>query len=95
VTEPSYQAVSNCTGASSVTDNFGNRDNRRAGERRSKRKSESSLILWDRRGTQAVTITSVTEVIEVIGYQLWRGVLWRPSRHGVRSGQGGLQVLQM
>jgi hypothetical protein len=23
-----------------------------------------------------VTITSVTEVIEVIGYQLWRGVLW-------------------
>src|SRR3954447_19909313 len=27
-------------------------------------------------GTQAVTITSVTEVIEVIGYRLWRGVLW-------------------
>jgi hypothetical protein len=27
-------------------------------------------------GTKAVTITSVTEVIEVIGYQLWRGVLW-------------------
>jgi hypothetical protein len=23
-----------------------------------------------------VTITSVTEVIEVIGYHLWRGVLW-------------------
>jgi hypothetical protein len=23
-----------------------------------------------------VTIVSVTEVIEVIGYQLWRGVLW-------------------
>ena len=23
-----------------------------------------------------MTITSVTEVIEVIGYQLWRGVLW-------------------
>jgi hypothetical protein len=23
-----------------------------------------------------VLITSVTEVIEVIGYQLWRGVLW-------------------
>jgi hypothetical protein len=40
-------------------------------------------------------IVSVTEVIEVIGYQLWRGVLWRPSRHGVRSGQGGLWVLQM
>jgi hypothetical protein len=32
--------------ASSVTDNFGNRDNLRAGERRSKRKSESSLIWW-------------------------------------------------
>ena len=59
-----------------VTDNFGNLDNLRAGERRSKRKSERSLILWGRRGTQAVTITSVTEVIEVIGYQLWRGVLW-------------------
>ncbi len=59
--------------SASVTDNFGNRDNRRAGERRSKRKSESSLILWGRRGTQAVTITSVTEVIEVIGYHLWRG----------------------
>jgi hypothetical protein len=28
--------------------------------------------LWGRRGTQAVTITSVTEVIEVIGYHLWR-----------------------
>jgi hypothetical protein len=40
-------------------------------------------------------IVSVTEVIGVIGYQLWRGVLWRPSRHGVRSGQGGLWVLQM
>ena len=62
--------------AASVTDNFGNRDNLRAGERRSKGKRESSLILWGRRGTQAVTITSVTEVIEVIGYQLWRGVLW-------------------
>src|SRR5215213_6442847 len=48
--------------ASSVTDNLGNRDNRRAGERRSKRKSESSLILWARRDTQAVNITSVTEV---------------------------------
>ena len=23
-----------------------------------------------------MTINSVTEVIEVIGYQLWRGVLW-------------------
>ena len=23
-----------------------------------------------------MTITSVTEVIEVIGYHLWRGVLW-------------------
>jgi len=54
--------------AASVTDNFGNRDNLRAGERRSKRKSERSLILWGRRGTQAATITSVTEVIEVIGY---------------------------
>jgi hypothetical protein len=32
--------------------------------------------LWARRGNQAVTITSVTEVIEVIGFQLWRGVLW-------------------
>jgi hypothetical protein len=32
--------------------------------------------LWGRGGIQAVTITSVTEVIEVIGYQLWRGVLW-------------------
>jgi hypothetical protein len=42
-----------------------------------------------------VIISSVTEVIEVIGYQLWRGVLWRPSRHGVRSGRGRLQVLQM
>ncbi len=28
------------------------------------------------KGTQAVTIVSVTEVIEVIGYQLPRGVLW-------------------
>jgi hypothetical protein len=46
-----------------------------AGERRSKRKSESSLIFWGRRDTQAVTISSVTEVIEVIGQQLWRGVL--------------------
>jgi hypothetical protein len=46
-----------------------------AGERRSKRKSESSLILWSRRGTRAVPITSVTEVIEVIGYQLAHGVL--------------------
>jgi hypothetical protein len=27
------------------------------------------------------TIASVTEVIEVIGYQLWRGVLW-PYRAG-------------
>ena len=51
--------------------------------------------MWGRRGTQAVTITSVTEVIEVIGYQLWRGVLWRPSRHGVRSGQGRFRVLEM
>jgi hypothetical protein len=40
-------------------------------------------------------VPSVTEVIEVIGYQLWRGVLWRPSRHGVRSGQVGLRILQM
>jgi hypothetical protein len=59
-----------CTGVSSVTDNFGNRDNL-SRERRSTRKSEGSLILWGRRGTQAVTITSVTEVIEVIGYHLW------------------------
>jgi hypothetical protein len=42
-----------------------------------------------------VPIVSVTEVIEVIGYQLWRRVLWRCSRHGVRSGRGRLQVLQM
>jgi hypothetical protein len=27
VTEPGYQAIFTCTGASSVTDNFGNRDN--------------------------------------------------------------------
>jgi hypothetical protein len=74
MTDPGYQAVSTCTGghgrprvASSVTDNFGNRDNLRAGERRSKRKSGSSPILWGRRDTQAVTITPVTEVIEVIG----------------------------
>jgi hypothetical protein len=73
MTQPGYQAIFYSRVASSVTDNFGNRDNRRAGERRSKRKSESSLILWCRRGTQAVTITLVTEVIEVIGYQLWRG----------------------
>jgi hypothetical protein len=78
MTQPGYQAISTCTGASSVTDNFGNRDNL-AGERRSKGKNESSLILWSRRGTQAVPITSVTEVIEVIGYQLWCGVLWRCS----------------
>jgi hypothetical protein len=32
--------------SASVTDNFGNRDNLRAGKRQSKRKSESSLILW-------------------------------------------------
>src|SRR5829696_2809070 len=44
-------------------------------ERLSKRKSESSLILWGRRGTQTATTTSVTEVIEVTGYQLWCGVL--------------------
>jgi hypothetical protein len=37
--------------------------------------------LWGRRDTQEVTITSVTEVIEVIGYRLWRGVLW-PYRAG-------------
>jgi hypothetical protein len=37
--------------------------------------SESSLVLWGRRDTQAVPITSVTEVIEVIGYQPWCGVL--------------------
>src|SRR5215212_6127500 len=59
--------------AASVTDNFDNRDNLRAGEPRSKRKSGSSHILSGRRGTQAATITSVTEVIEVIGYQLWGG----------------------
>jgi hypothetical protein len=29
-----------------------------------------------RRDTQAMPIVSVTEVIGVIGYQLWRGVLW-------------------
>jgi len=51
--------------------------------------------LWVRRDTQAVTITSVTEVIEVIGYQLWRGVLWRCSRHGVRSGREGLRVFEI
>jgi hypothetical protein len=62
--------------AASVTDNFGNRDNLRAGERRSKRKGGSIPVLWGRRGTQAMPIVSVTEVIEVIGYQLWRGVLW-------------------
>jgi hypothetical protein len=73
VTEPGYRAVSNCTGASSVTDNFGNRDNRRAEERRSKRKSGSSLFLWGRGDTQAMPIVSVTEVIEVTGYRLWRG----------------------
>src|SRR5215212_2157373 len=61
--------------SASVTDNLGNLDNLRAGERRSKRRSGSSLILWGRRVTQTVTITSVTEVIEVIGYRLWRGVL--------------------
>jgi hypothetical protein len=71
VTEPGYQAIFFFTGSF-----FGNRDNLRAGERQSKRKSESSLIWWGRRGTQAVTITSVTDVIEVIGYQLWHGVLW-------------------
>jgi hypothetical protein len=75
VTQPGYQAIFFSRVASSVTDNFGNRDNLRAGERRSKRKSGSSLILWGRRDTQAVTITSVTEVIEVIGYQPWCGVL--------------------
>jgi hypothetical protein len=31
--------------------------------------------LWGRRDTQVVIITSVTEVIEVTGYRLWRGVL--------------------
>jgi len=74
MTDPGYQAVSTCTGshgrprvASSVTDNFGNRDNLRAGERVSKRKSGSSPILWGRSDTQAVPITPVTEVIEVIG----------------------------
>ena len=61
--------------SASVTDNFGNLDNLRAEERRSKRNSGSSLILWGRRDTQAATITSVTEVIEVIGYQLPHGVL--------------------
>jgi hypothetical protein len=76
VTEPGYQAVSTCTGASSVTDNFGNRDNRGAGERRSERKSKSSLIWWGRRGTQAMPIVLVTEVIEVIGYRLPCGVHW-------------------
>jgi hypothetical protein len=76
VTQPGYQAIFFSRVASSVTDNFGNRDNLRAAERRSKRKSESSLILWGRRNTQAMPIVSVTEVIEVIGYQLWRGVLW-------------------
>jgi hypothetical protein len=62
--------------SASVTDNFGNRDNLRAGERRSNRKSGRSPILWGRRDTQAVLISSVTEVIEVIGYQPWRGVFW-------------------
>jgi len=67
MTDPGYQAVSTCTGshgrprvASSVTD-------LRAGERVSKRKSESSPIFWGRSDTQAVPITPVTEVIEVIG----------------------------
>jgi hypothetical protein len=50
-----------------------------AGERWSKRKSGSSLILWGRRNTQAMPIVSVTEVIEVIGYQLWRGCSGRIS----------------
>jgi hypothetical protein len=31
--------------------------------------------LWGRGDTQAMPIASVTEVIEVTGYQLWRGVL--------------------
>jgi hypothetical protein len=69
--------------ASSVTDNFGNLDNLRAGERQSKRKSGRSLIWWGRRDTQAIEVIlrwlpvpSVTEVIEVIGYQLPCGVLW-------------------
>src|SRR5215212_10091264 len=57
----------------SVTDNLGNRDNLGAGERWSTRKSESSPILWGRRDTQVVHISSVTEVI---GNWLWRGVLW-------------------
>jgi hypothetical protein len=61
--------------SASVTDNLGNRDNLRAGEHRSERKSGSSLILLGRRDTQAATIASVTEVIEVIGYKLPQGVL--------------------
>jgi hypothetical protein len=65
VTQPGHQAIFTCTGTSSVTDNFGNLDNLRARERRSKRKCGRSLILSGRRDTQAVTITSVTEVIEV------------------------------
>ena len=73
--QPGYLAIFFSRVASLVTDNLGNRNNLRAGERRSKRRSESSLILWGRRGTQAVTITSVTEVIEVIGYQIPRGTL--------------------
>jgi hypothetical protein len=31
--------------------------------------------VWGRGDPQAVTITSVTEVTKVIGYQLWHGVL--------------------
>jgi hypothetical protein len=75
MTEPGYQAVSTCTGASSVTSVTSVTAITSAGELRSKRKRRSSLILWGRRDTQAMPISSVTEVIEVIGYQLWRGVL--------------------
>jgi hypothetical protein len=97
VTQPGYQAVSTCTVASPVTDNFGNRDNRRAGERQRKGKSESSLILGGRRDTQTMPIVSVTEVIEVIGYQLWRGRSGRISPGAsestaastLRTGSGG------
>ena len=77
VTEPVIKPHSTLLArvASSVTDNLGNRDNLRAGKRRSKRRSKSSFILWGRRDTQAMPIASVTEVIEVIGYQLPHGVL--------------------
>jgi hypothetical protein len=52
--------------ASSVTDNFGNRDNLSRGAPEHQKVWASPYVVG-RRDTQAVTITSVTEVI---GYQL-------------------------